>query len=82
MATRRLNVTLDPEHAEKLSRMAERSHVPDGTLARSLLSTAIDEAPDGATMTEILEGIPGALDAIERAEAQVREGRTMPLEDL
>lgn len=83
MTTRRLNVTLDPEYAERLSRMAERAHVADGTLARSLLSTAIDEVdPSAATITEILESIPGSLDGIEHAEAQVEEGRFTPLEDL
>lgn len=83
MASRRLNVTLDPEHAEKLSRLAERSHVADGTLARSLLATAIDDAdPDAATITEILEGIPGALEAVEHAEAQFEQGRYVTLDEL
>lgn len=83
MAARRLNVTLDPEHAEKLSRLAERSHVADGTLARSLLSTAIDDAdPDGATMTEILEGIPGFRQRLELAESQVREGKVVGVDEL
>ena len=40
----RLNVTLDPEHAARLARLAERTHVQEGTLARSLLSVAIEEA--------------------------------------
>ena len=45
----RLNVTLDSEHAAKLSMLAERTHVQEGTLARSLLSSALDEAdPDPA----------------------------------
>jgi hypothetical protein len=41
---RRLNVTLDEEHAMKLSRLAERTQMQEGTLARSLLSRAIDQA--------------------------------------
>ena len=32
----RLNVTLDAQYAEKLSRLAERTHAQEGTLARSL----------------------------------------------
>src|ERR1700749_164246 len=40
----RLNVTLDPEHAARLARLAERTHVQEGPLARSLLSVAIEEA--------------------------------------
>jgi hypothetical protein len=53
---RRLNVTLDPERAEKLAKLAERTHVQEGTLARSLLSQALDEAePDPAHVVELLE---------------------------
>jgi hypothetical protein len=40
----RVNVTLDELHAEKLRRLAERTHVNEGTIARSLLSSALDEA--------------------------------------
>ena len=43
----RVNVVLDEERAVKLRRLAERTHTNAGTLARSLLSTALDEAdPD------------------------------------
>jgi len=44
----RVNVTLDPERAEKLAKLAERTHEQEGTLARSLLSQALDEAEEGA----------------------------------
>jgi len=40
----RVNVTLDPEHAARLTRLAEHTHVQEGTLARSLLPAAIEEA--------------------------------------
>ncbi len=57
--SKRLNVTLAPEHAEKLARMAEQDYTQEGTLARSLLSRAIDEADvDGRSMVELLNGIP------------------------
>jgi hypothetical protein len=57
----RLNLTLDPEHAERLARLAERVHVQEGTLARSLLSMAIDDAdPDARDVASVLDGIPGA----------------------
>jgi hypothetical protein len=39
-----LDVTLDGEYAAKLARLAEQKHIPLGTLARSLLSRAIDDA--------------------------------------
>ena len=42
--SRRLNVTLDAERAAKLARLAERMHVQEGTLARSLLASALDDA--------------------------------------
>ncbi|MCP9484623.1 MAG: hypothetical protein MSC30_02075 [Gaiellaceae bacterium MAG52_C11] len=79
----RLNVTLDGEHAEKLSRMAERAYTQQGTLARSLLTRAIDEADlDAETMVQLLDGIPGALERANLGREQGRSGRTISLEDL
>ena len=79
----RLNVTLDPEHATKLARMAEQSHVQEGTLARSLLARAIDETDvDASGMGELLNGIPGALERAQLGREQARHGETIPLEDL
>ena len=79
----RLNVTLDPEHAEKLRRMAEQAYTQEGTLARSLLSRAIDESDfDARTMIELLNGIPGALERAKLGREQGRRGETIPLEDL
>ncbi|MDQ3209615.1 MAG: hypothetical protein M3Q20_00295 [Actinomycetota bacterium] len=79
----RLNVTLDGEHAERLSRLAERAHVQEGTLARSLLSKAIDEAdPEAKHVVEILDGIPGAFERAEESREQGRRGETIPLEGL
>ena len=74
---------LDEEHSEKLTRMAEQAYTPPSTLARSLLSRAIDDADvDGATMTDILLGIPGAVDRIARAEWQLERGEGIPLDQL
>ena len=82
-ATTRLNVTLDSEHAAKLSMLAERTHVQEGTLARSLLSSALDEAdPDPRTVTALLEGIPGAVENSQLGLQQAREGKTVPLDAL
>ena len=82
--SQRLNVTLDAEHAEKLAQLAESTHVNEGTLARSLLSTAIDEAdPAPRSIVDLLEGIPGALEEAQRRLAEARAGgKTIPLEDL
>ena len=83
MNNRRLNVTLDEQHTEKLSRLADRVRVADGTLARSLLSAAIDDAdPDSRSITEILEGIPGLPERLATAEAEVETGKVTELEKL
>lgn len=79
----RLNVTLDSEHAARLARLAERMHVQEGTLARSLLSTAIEEAdPDARSIAALLDGIPGAYEDAQLGLEQAREGRTIPLDEL
>ncbi len=80
---KRVNVTLGDGDAAKLSRLAERAHVSDGTLARSLLIGAIEEAdPDPRTVTEILEGVPGLLERIESAEDQVERGEYRELSEF
>jgi len=82
-ATTRLNVTLDSEHAAKLSMLAERTHVQEGTLARSLLSSALDEAdPDPRMITALLDGIPGAWERAQLGLRQAAEGKTIPLDEL
>jgi predicted transcriptional regulator len=79
----RLNVTLDAEYGARLSRLAQRAHVQEGTLARSLLSTAIDQAdPDASNIVELLDGIDGAWERVERGMQDAREGRTIPLDEL
>jgi predicted transcriptional regulator len=80
---RRINVTLEPDYARKLASLAERTHVQEGTLARSLLSSALDEAdPDAARITEILDGIPGAWERAQEGLAQAARGEGTPLDEL
>jgi hypothetical protein len=80
---RRINVTLDEVHARKLASLAERTHVQEGTLARSLLSTALDDAdPDAARITEILDAIPGAWRRTQEGLAQAARGEGTPLDEL
>jgi hypothetical protein len=69
-----LNVTLDPEHAARLARLAERTHVQEGTLARSLLSLAIEKAdPEARNIVAVLDGIPGAYEhAMQSSGARPR----------
>lgn len=80
---RRINVTLDPDYARKLTRLAELTHVQEGTLARSLLSSALDEAdPEATRITEVLDGIPGAWERAQESIEQARQGDTVPLSEL
>jgi len=81
--TNRVNVALDPEHVLKLRRLAERTHTNPGTIARSLLMTALDEAdPDARNVTALLDGIPGAFERAERGRAEAEAGLGTPLEEL
>lgn len=83
MATQRLNITLDEERAAKLARLAERVHVNEGTLARSLLSSAIDDSDaDADAVTAVLEGIDGAWERAQIGRAQAASGDTIALDDL
>lgn len=79
----RVNVTLDPEHDAKLTRLAERTHLEKGTLARSLLLGAIDEAdPEPRHVAVLLDGIPGAWERAMDNLASGRQGETIPLDQL
>jgi len=79
----RLNITLDDEQAEKLNRLAERMHLQPGTIARSLLSSALDEAdPDARNVAALLDGIPGALSRAKLGSEQARAGETLSIDEL
>jgi hypothetical protein len=85
MATpaRRVNVTLDEEHAQRLALLAARTHIQEGTLARSLLSSALDAAdPSAAKVTGILESIPGAWERTQEGLAQAARGEGKRLDEL
>jgi hypothetical protein len=79
----RLNLTLDAERAGRLKRLAERAHLQEGTLARSLLSAAIDEADtDPRNVIALLDGISGAYERAELSRRQIRAGEGIPLDQL
>jgi hypothetical protein len=79
----RVNVTLDPEHDAKLTQLAERTHLEKGTLARSLLLQAIDDAdPEPRNVVALLDGIPGAYERAMENLASARLGETIPLDQL
>lgn len=79
----RLNISLDDEHAERLHRLAERIHVQPGTVARSLLATALEE-PDGdaRNIVELLEGLRGAFDRARLGLRQAEAGETIRIDEL
>jgi hypothetical protein len=79
----RINVTLDEEHAAKLTALAERTHVQEGTLARSLLSNALDGAdPEPAHIVALLDGIPDAWERAQEGRAQAARGEGIPLDEF
>ncbi len=79
----RVNVILDDERALKLRRLADRTHTNPGTLARSLLSTALDDAdPDPRRVTALLDRIDGAWEDATTGIDEVRADKGIPLADL
>lgn len=83
MAVQRFNVTLDEEYAAKLSALAERTHVQEGTLARSLLSSALDQAdPAPVDVAALLDGISGLFDRVQLAREQARTSDVITLDEL
>lgn len=78
-----MNVLLGDEHAAKLRQMAERVHVSPGTLARSLLSQALDDAePSSTTVTALLDSIDGAFEHAEAGWAEASQGRFVELDEI
>jgi hypothetical protein len=82
-ASNRLNITLDPEHAARLAQLAERTHVQEGTLARSLLSMAIEDAdPEARNVATLLDGIPGAYERARLGLERGQSGETIDLDEF
>lgn len=81
--SRRLNITLDEERAAKLAQLAERTHVQEGTLARSLLSSVLDQAESNPSdLVELLDRVPGAYERAQLGIRQASSGETVPLDRL
>jgi len=79
----RINFTLEAHYARKLVSLAKRAHVQEETLARLLISSALDKAdPDASRITEIIDGIPGAWERAQESIEQARRGETVPLSEL
>jgi predicted transcriptional regulator len=83
VAVTRINVSLDEAHALRLSQLAEQLHVQEGTVARSLLSQALDDLdPEPRRISDLLDRIPGARERIASGLADYDAGRTIPLDQL
>jgi hypothetical protein len=79
----RFNVQLDERYAAKLHELAERTHVNPGTLARSLLSTALDEVvPEPSTIVDLLDSIPGAFERANQGLREIQSGEGSPLDEF
>jgi hypothetical protein len=79
----RFNVQLDERHAAKLHALAERIHVNPGTLARSLLTTALEEAtPEPSSIVELLDAIPGAYERAQQGLRETRAGQGISLDEI
>jgi hypothetical protein len=63
--------------------MAGRTHVNEGTLARSLRSRELDEADSNPRhIADLLDGLPGALERANQGLKDAKAGRTITLDDL
>jgi hypothetical protein len=79
----RFNVQLDDRRASKLRALAERTHVNPGTLARSLLSMALDEVePDPSSIVALLDSIPGAFERADQGRREIRANKGIPLDEF
>jgi hypothetical protein len=78
-----VNVTLGEEHALKLQRLAERTQTNEGTLAGTLLSSALDDAdPNPRDITALLDGIDGAFERAQLGREQAHAGLGVPLDQI
>ena len=83
MAARRITLELDAEHSELLAEMAARAGAGEGSLAETLLAGALDNASsEPGRVTELLTGIPGALEGAREGSRQARAGESIPLREL
>jgi len=79
----RLTIDLEDDDAIDLARLAAGASADPGKYVSSLISTFVrGQSIDGSTATEILRGIPGALERIERGSEQARRGEVTLIDEL
>jgi hypothetical protein len=72
---------IGPAEIEGLDRPAAQALL-DEHRARPHSDAPYGANPDGATITAILDAIPGAWERVAQGEADAKAGRVIPLEDL
>jgi hypothetical protein len=79
----RIDVELGVLHSAKPHAISERMAVGTATIAGSLLANALDQSDlDAATMTALLDAIPGAWESAQHGVADADAGRVIALDRL
>ena len=84
---KRVNVSLEDEQYDQLTALASQMHLQEGSVARSLLSQALDQTAgvdtaSPAGITRLLYSIPGFEERLRRAEADIERGAVVKLDEF
>lgn len=80
---RRISLELDDEAAAELDRLAEADNAEPERYAASLLTHLVrGRQLDSHRATELLRGMPGALEAAHEGSAQARRGEVTSLDAI
>ncbi len=80
---RRFSLELEDDAAAELDRLAAADDAPPERYAASLLTQLFrGRALGSEAATDLLRGMPGALDAARGGSAQVRRGEVTPLDSI
>jgi len=81
--SRQLTIDLEDDDAVDLARLAAGASADPEKYVSSLISTFVrGQSIDGVTATEVLRGIPGALERIERGSEQAHRGEVILVDEL
>ena len=81
--SRIISLELEDDAAAELDRLAEADHADPERYAAPLLTHLVrGRRLASHTATELLRGMPGALDDAREGSAQARRGETIPLDAI
>ncbi len=81
--SRQLTIDLEDDDAVDLDRLAAGASADPEQYASSLISAFLrGQSIDGSTATEILRGIPGAVERIKRGSEQANRGEVTLVDEL